>query len=45
MNDVKVDFTYCDGNDVSDYTCDLLMGLLSVCGDMGLYMYTAQVNL
>jgi len=28
-----------------NYTYDFLMGLLSICGGMGLHMYIAQVNL
>lgn len=45
MYDVKVGFTYYDIYYVYDYTFVFLMSLLSIYGDMRLYMYIAQVNL
>ena len=45
---VKVDFTYVKTWSMImhvNYTYDFLMGLLSICGGMGLHVYIAQVSL
>ena len=46
--DVKVDFAYVKIWSMImhvDYIYEFLMGLLSICGGMGVHVYIAQVNL